>query len=88
MQIVSFAAGENRYIRLLVKAINNQPFSIRSASYELSINGVTEASGDCIIDDHILLSLISPSKTGTYKLKISYNIGDETLIEVIEVAVR
>lgn len=88
MQRVNFELGETRYVRLLIAAANNQEFLILHAGYELVTQaGEVETTGDCIIDGHIIMALISPRSSGRYKVKISYKIGDEDLIEVIEVVV-
>ena len=88
MQQLEFVLGETRYARILISSTNNEAFVIRDASYELlEQSGHAEATGDCVIDGHIIMSLISPLHTGRYKLKISYHIADEDLIEVVEVVV-
>lgn len=88
MQRTSFDLGETRYVRLQIKAINNQIFKINTASYKLITEaGAIETTGDCEIVDHMILALISPTNTGRYKVVISYEIGNEVLIEVVEVVV-
>lgn len=88
MQRVNFITGEHKYVRLLIKAVNNQVFAIHNATWELIKNGTVEAFGDCIIDDHIINAFISPADQGGYKLKITYQVANEILIEVVEVSVR
>lgn len=88
MQRTDFTLGEARYVRLLITATNNKAFLVRSASYELVTEaGTVENTGDCVIDAHIIMAFISPLHTGRYKVKLSYQIGDEDLIEVVEVVV-
>lgn len=41
----------------------------------------------CAIYDHVIDTVISPKKIGAYKLKITYHIADEILIEILTVMV-
>lgn len=87
MQRINFDIGESRHVRLLIKSANNEAFLIREARWELLKNGSVEESGACIIDEHVIDALITPQSVSVYKLRFAYSIADETLIEVIEVAV-
>lgn len=87
MQRIIFDIGESRHVRLLIKSINNLPFTIRNAAWELVKSGEIVDQGECIITDHIIDALITPTEKATYKLRFIYQIADEILIEVIEVAV-
>lgn len=87
MQRIKFDLGEYRHVRILVKSATGEAFIIRNALWELSLKDVPESSGTCTIDEHIIDAYISPAQKGVYKLKMTYEIADETLIEVIEVAV-
>ena len=86
---VGFILGEERYIRLLIKSIDeNKEFIIRQADYRLVTQaGVEETSGHCTIADHMIMALISPLTRGRYKVIFSYYISDECLIEVVETVV-
>jgi hypothetical protein len=81
--------GEIRHVKLLVKNIKNEEFAILSAKYELinefSVN--PEDSGEANIYEHTMDVVISPKKRAMYKLKYIYQIGDETLIDVVKVQV-
>ena len=88
MQCVQFYAGEDRHVRLMVHAANNEPFVIRSARWELYCAGVQEAEGECMIDGNVIDTKIAPVKRATYRLDIIYQIADETLIERLEVSVK
>lgn len=88
MQSVQFYAGEDRHVRLMVHATNNEPFLIRSARWELYCAGQMEAEGECMIEDHVLDAKIAPANKTNYRLDIIYQVADETLVERIEVAVR
>lgn len=87
MQKIQFYAGEDKHIRFMVHALNNEAFIIREAGFSLSCAGSIEASGTCVIEDHVIDAKIAPEKTGNYQLSISYKVADETLIEKIEVVV-
>lgn len=88
MQRIVFRTGEERHVRLLIHATNNEPFTIRAARYELMVNGKTEDSGSCIVDEHLIDCRIAPKqKNGAYRLMITYEIADEVLVEEISVSV-
>lgn len=87
MQRIKFELGETRHVRLLIKSANNTPFTIQHGTWQLKNENDVEAEGKCIIMDHIIDVLINPQKANVYKLQITYQIADETLIEVLEVAV-
>lgn len=86
---VKFDSGEKKHVQLLIHSIKNEEFTILSASYSLikKRTGVREDEGPCVIDGHIIDTIISPKENGTYELRITYHIADETLIENIEVLV-
>ena len=86
---VRFDSGEKKHVQLLIHSIKNEDFTILSASYVLikKRTGVREDEGPCVIDGHIIDTIISPKENGTYELRITYHIADETLIENIEVLV-
>lgn len=88
MQRINFDIGESRHVKLLIKAQNNEPFTIKSANWELIKSDQTEAEGACSIENHIIDAFITPQTSSVYKLRYIYQIADETLIEIIEVAVR
>lgn len=87
MQRIKFELGEIRHVQLLIKSVNNEPFTIKSAQWELRKGDQVETQGDCFIKDRIIDALITPQTKAVYKLRITYHIADETLIETIEVAV-
>lgn len=88
MQKIMFEAGEQRHVRLLIHATNNEPFRIRAARYELSLLGEVVGSGECVVDDHVIDCFISPvQQHRTYELKVIYEVADEVLIETIKVSV-
>lgn len=87
MQRIQFRTGEDRHVRLMVHAANNEPFTIRGANWELSYAGRLEASGECEIDGHVIDAKIAPEILTNYQLVITYQVADETLVEKIEVVV-
>lgn len=86
---VVFDYGEVRHVKLRIHSCKNENFEIVSASYTLTVAGETEPedSGLCIILGHTLDMVINPKKKVRYLLKITYYIGDETLIDTVEVRV-
>lgn len=86
---VLFNVGEIQHVKLRIYSCKNEDFEIQNATYELTENGKeeAEAKGSPIIYDHIIDTLIAPQNKGAYKLKITYNIADETLIEIVDVRV-
>ena len=64
-------------------------FTITSAEYELrDENGNVESEGSCAIDKHELDIFVSPKRTGTYTLRYTYTILDETWIDTVLLKVR
>lgn len=86
-KILMFDQGEERHVRLQIKNIRGDPFTILKAQFELVRGTKVEDFGDAQILDHVIDVLIAPKEIGIYKLKITYLIGDETLIEVIRIEV-
>lgn len=86
---VVFDYGESRHIKLRICSCKNEDFEIISASYELTKKGndKPEDSGGCVLYGHVIDISINPKERGTYLLKITYYIADETLIENLEVRV-
>ena len=88
MQKIKFYLGDERHVRLLIHATNGEPFAIREARYELKCAGQVEASGACMIDEHVIDARIAPEKRANYRLYFIYQVADETLMERVEVAVE
>ena len=88
MQII-LDPGETRHVKLKIYNCKNDPFEITTADYEMIriYNKEIIASGHAAILDHVLDVVISPPESGTYLLKYTYVIGDETLVDVVEVRV-
>lgn len=83
--------GEAIHIRSVVKPKCEQdlPFSIRSARWELlDGEGVIEDSGECAINGHEIDAFVSPGNIGTYKLRYTYQIADETWVDIIKIMVN
>lgn len=89
MKIVELEHGENRHVKLKIHSCKQEDFYIIDAKYSLLRCGdeVPEEEGTCNIHDKVIDTVINPKRTGTYHLKITYYILDETLIDVIEVKV-
>lgn len=87
MQKIHFDKGERRHVKLLIHAVDDAPFTIRDARWELAWAGKTETEGECEIDGHMLDMYISPMNKAIYRLKVTYVIADETLVEQIDVEV-
>lgn len=88
MQRINFYLGEERHVRLMVYAVNKEAFTIRAASWSLQWAGKEEATGECLIEEHVLDAKIAPLKRTTYQLVITYYVADEILVEKIEVIVN
>lgn len=88
MQRIQFYMGEDRYVRFLVHASDDEVFTIRTARWSLTCAGQQEADGECLIDEHMISAKISPLKRSVYHLSITYQVADETLIEKVEVVVN
>ena len=86
---VVFDPGETRHVRLRIVNVKDEPFEITTAEYEMirKYNKKVVASGQPVILDHVMNVLISPPDHGDYLLKYTYVIGDETLVDVVEVTV-
>lgn len=87
MQRVEFYAGEDKHVKLMVHSTADDEFTIQSATWELSMAGQVESSGECAINEHVIDVKIFPQRKGIYRLVIKYRIADETLVEKLEVAV-
>ena len=81
--------GETRHVKLKICNIKGEPFEITTADYEMIRVYSKEviASGHPTILDHVLDVVISPPDHEDYLLKFTYVIGDETLVDVVEVSV-
>lgn len=79
--------GEARHIRMRIINIKDEPFQILSANYELTKDEKLLESGTADIIDHIIDVLVTPKERGPYILKFIYRIGDEILIEKVEIVV-
>lgn len=81
--------GETRHVKLKICNIKGEPFEITTADYEMIrvYSREVVASGHATILDHVLDVVISPPDHGDYLLKFTYVIGDETLVDVVEVSV-
>lgn len=86
MQVV-FDTGETRHVKLRIRNVKNKPFAITSAKYEFygKFDRNIIQSGQASVIDHIIDVVISPPVPGHYFLKYTYIIGDETLVDVVEV---
>lgn len=89
-QKLFFNLGEKRHAKVEVRNTNGEdvPFTINNATFQLYKNGELEDSGDCTVKEHQLDAFIEPEKTGLYKLKYTYEILDERLIDVVEIQVE
>lgn len=79
--------GEKREIRIEITSLEDEPFTIRNATYDLKIGSVTEDSGAATVDGTDVYALIEPGGVGAYKLIFTYEIADERLKSVIDISV-
>ena len=64
-------------------------FNILDATYVLQkVDDQTpEDSGNCVIREHIIDTVITPKESGAYIFRVTYTIADEILIDTVEVKV-
>ncbi len=81
--------GESRHIKLMIHNCRGDEFEIVRAEFEFTPKGadIPEASGLASIVEHIIDIAVTPRQKGTYTLKVTYHIADETLIDTVEVQV-
>lgn len=86
---IDFNLGETRHVKLQIINIKNEPFQITTAKYTMTKLYENEvlAEGQATIIDHVLDVVITPPAAGIYQLEYTYIIGDETLVDVVEVYV-
>ena len=87
MNRVRFIQGEDKHVKLFVRAPNDEPFTILSATYTLSRFGEVEAKGECDINGHYLDCKIAPKEKGTHVLEVTYTVADSIRKARIEVEV-
>ena len=80
--MIDFILGETKYVKIAVRSRKQEPFSVRSASWELYHNGLLECSGDCEIEkkdtELYLQIMLSPEhRSRKYQLCITYQTGEE-----------
>lgn len=86
---VNFNQGETRHVKLKIINKKDEPFQITSAEYKFTpIYGdeVIE-QGQAAVVEHVIDVVITPPAAGMYRLTYIYIIGDETLVDVVEVYV-
>lgn len=76
--MVKFILGEDKYVKIRLHSPNGEKFIIDGASYELSLYGEEEISGDAIIEGEYISAKINPKRTGHYVLEFTYHIADTT----------
>ena len=90
--MVRFILGENKYVKMAVRSLKNEQFTISEATYKFLKYGVLEDSGQCEISNengiNFLLVKLNPLSEAGYILEITYKVASETLKEKIEIAVR
>ncbi len=85
IETTSVHTGEKKRIRCVIESLNQGPFEVSSASFELIHDDVIEASGPCEIapvapDKVVLSALVQPMIAKTiYKLVFYYDIYPERL---------
>ena len=86
---LDFDLGEKRHVKAVVKTKceTELEFVIRNARYELKKSGEVVDRGECTVTGHELDSYIAPDDRGTYDLVLTYEIADETWVDVVKVKV-
>lgn len=88
MNYMDMILGEKRTISLLVTSLDEAPFSIKNASYQLKLGDEVEDEGAAIIDEQSLIVNISPKMVGRYILEFVMQIADEIVIRRFRIYVR
>lgn len=88
MNYMDMILGEKRTISLLVTSLDETPFSIKNASYQLKLGDEVEDEGAAIIDEQSLIVNISPKMVGRYILEFVMQIADEIVIRRFRIYVR
>lgn len=88
MNYMDMILGEKRTISLLVTSLDEAPFSIKNASYQLKLGDEVEDEGAVIIDEQSLIVNISPKMVGRYILEFVMQIADEIVIRRFRIYVR
>lgn len=81
--------GETRHVQLKICSSVKDDFNILDATYVLQKVGdqTPEDSGNCVIREHIIDTVITPKESGAYIFRVTYTIADEILIDTVEVKV-
>lgn len=82
-----FILGEDKYVKIMLHAPNDEPFEISEAFYKLSIYGEQEDSGLALIDGHKIGIKLCPKQKGTYELVFTYKVVDTTRKALVELEV-
>lgn len=87
---MSFDTGEEVHILSTVKPTceSEDPFVIRDAAWQLlDRKGSVLQEGECEINDHDLDAFVKLGASGTFYLRISYKIADETWVDKFKLEV-
>lgn len=88
MNYMDMILGEKRTISLIVTSLDDVPFSIKNALYQLKFGDEVEDEGAAIIDEQSLIVNISPKTVGRYILEFTMQIADEIVIRRFRIYVR
>lgn len=75
---IRFILGEDKHVKLLVRSPNDEPFTILTASYELTRYTEIVAHGECDINAHCMDCKIAPKEKGMHILEVTYAVADST----------
>ena len=81
---IELDAGEEIHILSKVKPTcgSEEPFVIREAAWQLlDRKGVVVQEGECEIRDHELDAFVKLDEAGTFYLRLSYKVADETWVD-------
>lgn len=79
-QHLHMTLGELRRVKIGVTSKPPQNFTIKDATFTLSINGAVEASGVPEMDGTDMFVMVEPKRIGTYRLEVIYYPNGERLI--------
>lgn len=83
-----FILGEDKKVKLKIINTSDEIFRVREATFDLLKDGIITQSGNCTIENDVVLSVqLKPTETGTYTLIYTFGIADETFKKKVTVCV-
>lgn len=82
--MIRFILGEDRHVKYFVHSVKSEHFAIKEATFELTYDGETEATGECGIAQqeggcYVDAKLQPLRRSRLYVLEITLLIADEVI---------